>query len=126
MKKFTAIIITLLVIMSLCACSSTTETTAPTIPEAVDVANPMFVKVGDVVTIDGVEWNASVMFYNQNTEQIICNDNHSYFVVNRVNMHIFYVYSTYGQSGVAYAFDTGLIYEGDIIVDGTNTIVPTN
>lgn len=126
MKKFIAIILTLVVILSLCACSSTTETPAPTIPEVVDVANPMFVKVGDVVTIDGVEWNASMMFYNQNTEQIICNDNYSYFVVNRVNMHIFYVYATYGKSGVAYAFDTGLIYEGDIVVDGTNTIVPTN
>ena len=126
MKKFIAIILVLCAIMSLCACSSTTETPAPEIPEFVNTANPMFVKVGDTVTIDGVEWNTSMMFYNSSTGDITCNGSYSYFVVNRVNMHIIYIRATTGQSGTAYAFDTGLIYEGDLIVGGTNTVVPTN
>lgn len=126
MKKFIAIILVLVAIMSLCACSSTTETPAPEISENVSAANPMFVDIGNTVVIDGVEWNASTMFYNKSTDKITYNDMHSYFVVNRVNMHIFYIRITSGQSGTAYAFDTGLIYEGDLIVDGTNTVVPTN
>ena len=126
MKKLFIALLAVVMVMSLCACSSTTETPAPEISEAVNTVNPMFVKVGDTVTIDGVEWDASMMFYNSSTGDITCNGSYSYFVVNRVNMHIIYIRATTGQSGTAYAFDTGLIYEGDLIVGGTNTVVPTN
>ena len=126
MKKFIAIILTLVVILSLCACSSTTETPAPEISEKVNAVNPMFVDIGDTVVINGVEWSASMMFYNESTGTITYNDMYSYFAVNRVNMHIFYIRSSSGKTGTAYALDTGLIYEGDLIVDGTNTVVPTN
>ncbi len=132
MKKFIALILALAFALSLCACSSDdadstpSETPSPAITKDVIADNPMFVDIGQTVTIDGVEWNASCMFFNPNTNKIQSSDRHSYFMVNRVNRHVFLVYSSYGKSGVAYAVDTGLIYEGDIVVDGTNTIVPTN
>lgn len=126
MKKFVIFALIFVLALSMCACSSEKTTPAPAIPEYVETANPMFVDIGTTVVIDGVEWSAATMFFNTNTDSIVCNTNNSYFTVNRVNMHIYYVYSSHGQSGVAYAFDTGLIYEGTLYVDGTNTPVPTN
>ena len=126
MKELFIALLAVVMVMSLCACSSTNETPAPEISEKVNAVNPMFVDIGDTVVINGVEWSASMMFYNENTDTIAYNDMYSYFAVNRVNMHIFYIRSSSGKTGTAYALDTGLIYEGDLIVGGTNTVVPTN
>lgn len=109
--------------LSLTGCSSTeapqyNEEEIAAIQEDVANKTPIFVTLGDNVTIDGVTYNAS-MIIGTKTNGVITKENGYYFVLNRVNNHVLLFYATdYSSSSSHAMIDTGLIFEGPVYING--------
>ena len=124
MKKLFAILVIVITMCTLCACGPS-NVEENVIPEKVYNENSMFVCIGNEITIDGVTYTASTLCVNG--DGYFYNTNEGVFYVNRVNYHVFYIkHDGSGRSGTAHAFDTGIVYEGPIIVEGVEIPKPNN
>lgn len=124
MKKLFTIALVIVIMCTLCACGPS-DAENKTIPEKIYAENPLFVCIGEKITIDGVTYEASVMCMN--VEGNFYNTSAGTFYVNRANNHVFCVqHEGSGRSGTSHAFDTGLVYEGTITVNGVEVPKPNN
>lgn len=102
-----------------------TEPTEPTIPERYLDKNPLFLVLGDEITVDGVTYTASTLRENSNGYSML--DEDGYFIVNRVNGAVFFVCLSGARGSriaTEYAFDTGLTYTGTVKIADTEFEVP--
>lgn len=114
---------------TLCACSSTpattepVETTEPALPENIVEANPLLIRVGDEITIDGKKYTAATLYGTDDGR--VWMDGSGVFVVNRVNGHVYMVVqSSYSHKATDGRLDTGLIYKGVLTVAGVDIQIP--
>lgn len=121
MKRIISVILTLVVILGMSvmftACG-TSDVENKEIPETVLDENPLFVDIGNTVTVDGVTWNASTLALNFE-DDFYTNGQSASFYVNRATKEILLVYANHGSTrGGAYVLPTGMRYEGTITVEG--------
>lgn len=128
MKKFALLLAIVMMVMSLVACSQSSETsetiTEPSLPDNIIEANPMFIDIGDTIEINGTMYNANMLY-----EDGLGNAQMTYkstFVINRANGQVIRRTSCYTYHGnyVYSEFDTGSVYEGTLTVAGVEIQVP--
>lgn len=111
MKKMIVLLMLVIVMVGTC-CSCSPESEEPTeVPQEILDENPMFVYMGDSIEIAGETYSAS-----QFREGYYSTQGKGYFVVNRINRQVYYVFALYegSRSGLGFSVNTGLIYEGPI------------
>lgn len=108
MKKFVMLLVVIMLVGACCSCSSESEGEVP--KEILD-ENPMFVYMGESIEIAGETYSASQFREGRSYTQ-----GDGYFLVNRINRQVYYIFDTNGgsRSGLGYSVNTGLIYEGPI------------
>lgn len=109
MKKIIVMLVLVIVMIgACCACSSESK---GEIPQQVLDENPMFVYMGESIEIAGETYSASQFREGRNNTQ-----GDGYFLVNRINRQVYYIFDTNrgSRSGLGYSVNTGLIYEGPI------------
>ena len=130
MKRALSLILAAIMVMSLVACSQSSETseipevTEPVLPNNIIEANPMFIEVGNTIEINGTVYNANTLYENGFGNANITHE--STYIINRINGHVIRRTSCYTYHGnyVYSEFDTGLIYEGTITIAGVEIQVP--
>ena len=111
MKKFILLVLVIVLLVGAC-CSCSLESEEPTeVPQEILDENPMFVYMGETIEIDGETYSASQFREGYHSTQ-----GDGYFLVNRINRQVYYVFATHAgsRSGLGYAMNTGLLYEGPI------------
>lgn len=108
MKKMMLVMLVVMLIGACCACSSESK---GEVPQQVLDENPMFVYMGKSIEIAGETYSASQFRAGHHSTQ-----GDGYFLVNRINRQVYYIFDTNGgsRSGLGYSVNTGLIYEGPI------------
>lgn len=110
MKKIIVLVLIVMLAGVLCSCSLESE--EPTeVPQEILDENPMFVYMGESIEIAGETYSASQFRAGHHSTQ-----GDGYFLVNRINRQVYYIFDTNGgsRSGLGYSVNTGLIYEGPI------------
>lgn len=110
-EKMMLFMLLVIVMIGVC-CSCSLENEEPTeVPQEILDENPMFVDMGESIEIAGETYSAS-----QFREGYYSTQGGGYFLVNRINRQVYYVFTTNGgsRSGLGYSVNTGLIYEGPI------------
>ena len=128
MKKV-IIILACIMSLSLCACSdesSTPETVAPDVVEDIAEQNPLFIRMGDEITINGKTYTAAMLYENVYKDPLISDE--GMFVVNRItgSVYLYVNQRTYHSFRVTSWLDTGLVYEGTVNVAGVEVSIPEN
>lgn len=109
MKKIIVMLVLVVMLIGAC-CSCSLESEEPTeVPQEILDENPMFVYMGDSIEIAGETYSAS-----QFREGYYSTQGKGYFVVNRINRQVYYIFTINGgsRSGLGHSINTGLIYEG--------------
>lgn len=130
MKKIICILACMMMVMCfLSACSddaNSTPTVSPDVIEDIAEQNPLFIRMGDEITINGKTYTAA-MLYDNIFDNVLINDEGT-FVVNRITgcVYLRTSSSTYRGSCVIAWLDTGLTYEGTVNVAGVEISIPEN
>lgn len=112
MKKIMLLVLVVFVMLIGACCACSPENEEPTeVPKEILDENPMFVYMGKSIEIAGEMYSASQFREGRNNTQ-----GDGYFLVNRINRQVYYIFDTNGgsRSGLGYSVNTGLIYEGPI------------
>lgn len=125
MKKFITILLTLIVVLALYACtnSQSTQSEDPALPTTIE-QNPMLISMGNEITINGKIYTAAMLYETRSGFASV--DDDGIFVVNRINGQLFLYTSSYTYKGncVNTWTDLHLTYEGTVTIAGVEIQIP--